>query len=110
MLLIFLGLYLYLSKRACLNARSYIRAVVVYFTACGVAQSFNLLFAGKVNCFYISPFVQSPLAVFSDIYASCGWVINMVLMFIGMTLASAVVYYVGYLFRLRSAKKEKLTV
>ena len=110
MLLIFLGLYLYFSKRACMDARSYIKAAVTYYAACGVAQGFNLIFAGKINCFYISPFVQSPLAVFSDIYATCGWLVNFVLMLIGMTLASAVVYYVGYFFRVRANKKSHANV
>ena len=110
MLLIFIGLYLYFSKRVCMDARSYGKAVATYFGACFVAQAFNLIFPGKVNCFYISPFVQSPLAVFKDIYAACGWLVNFGLMLIGMSLASAAVYYVGYFFRTKVAKRAKVTV
>ena len=99
MLLIFLGLYLYFSKRACTDARSYGKSAVVYLISCTVAQAFNLIFAGKVNCFYMSPYLQSPLAVFKDIYAACGWVVNMVLLILAMLIASAIVYYVGYALR-----------
>lgn len=106
MLLVFLGLYLYLSKRACMDARSYGKAVLGYLGACVVAESFNLIFAGKINCFYISPFVRSPLAVFQTIYDNWGWAANLVLMLIAMSLASAMIYYIGYWFRLRSRAKQ----
>lgn len=105
MLLIFLGLYLYFSKRACLDKKSYRKAALTYLASCAVAQTMNVIFAEKINCFYISPYVQSPLAVFKDIYAACGWVVNMVLLILAMTLASAAVYYIGYYFRVRSKKK-----
>ena len=110
MLLIFLGLYLYMSKRVCKEHRGYIKGIVVYYIACIVAQSFNLIYGDKINCFYISPYVQSPLAVFKDIYASCGWFVNMFLMMIGITIASAVVYYVGYFIRVKRTAKEKVHV
>lgn len=105
MLLIFIGLYLYFSKRACLDKHSYRKAVVTYLASCAVAQTMNVIFAGKINCFYISPYVQSPLAVFKDIYAACGWIVNMVLLMLAMLLASAAVYYIGYYFRIRNKKK-----
>ena len=110
MALIFLGLYLYFSRRVCMDRRSYRKAVAVYLGSCAVAQSFNLIFPGKINCFYISPYVQSPLAVFKDIYASCGWVVNMVLLIVAMVLASAAVYYTGYLIRTKTRQKEQLPV
>lgn len=105
MLLIFLGLYLYMSKRACTDSRSYKKTALMYLGACGVAQGFNLIFGDKINCFYISPYVQSPLAVFKDIYASCGWAMNFILMIIAMLLASAIVYYTGWWIRTRTIKK-----
>ncbi len=105
MLLIFIGLYLYLSKRACMDKGSYKKAIIVYLTSCLVAQGFNLIFGDKINCFYISPYVRSPLAVFKDIYSSCGWLTNMVLLILALTIASAVVYYIGYFFRIRKTKK-----
>ena len=102
MALIFLGLYLYFSKRVCLDRSSYRKAAAVYLASCAVAQGFNLIYAGKVNCFYISPYVQSPLAVFKDIYASCGWIVNMALLMLAMLLASAAVYYIGYYIRTKN--------
>lgn len=105
MLLIFIGLYLYLSKRACMDKRSYRKAIVAYLASCVVAQAMNVIFAGKINCFYISPYVQSPLAVFQDIYAACGWVVNMVLLIFALTLASSAVYYIGYFFRIKNREK-----
>ncbi len=107
MLLIFLGLYLYFSKRVCTDRHSCKKAVVVYLASCVLAQSFNLIFAGKVNCFYISPYVRSPLAVFTDIYATCGWVVNMVLLILALIIASALVYYIGYFIRVKTASREK---
>ena len=71
-----------------------------------MAQGFNLIFGDKINCFYISPFVQSPLAVFKDIYAACGWVVNMLLLMLAVLLGSAAIYYVGY--ALRTRKKVKV--
>ena len=99
MLLVFVGLYLYMSKRVCTDKGSYRKAAGVYLAACGVAQGCNLIFGDKINCFYISPYVQSPLAVFKDIYAACGWVVNMVLLMLAVLLASAAIYYVGYALR-----------
>lgn len=110
MALIFLGLYLYFSKRACTDCGSYRKAAVVYLASCAVAQSFNLIFPGKINCFYISPYIQSPLAVFKDIYAACGWVVNMVLLMLGLILVSAVVYYAGWYIRTRKQAKEHINV
>lgn len=107
MTLIFLGLYLYFSNRACMDSRSYKKAVGSYLASCVVAQSFNLVFAGKVNCFYISPYLRSPLAVFKDIYTACGWVVNMVLLILALTMASAIVYYVGYFFRVKQKQREQ---
>ena len=105
MSLVFVGLYLYFSKRVCTDKVSYIKAAVVYLVACGVAQSFNLIFGDKINCFYMSPYVQSPLAVFKDIYANHGWVANMLLLMLAILLAAALIYYGGYALRLRKKVK-----
>lgn len=105
MLLVFVGLYLYFSGRACTDKTSYFKAAAVYLAACGVAQGCNLVFGDKINCFYISPYVQSPLAVFKDIYAACGWVVNMVLLMLAVLLAAAAIYYMGYALRVRKSVK-----
>lgn len=107
MALIFVGLYLYFSRRACMQTTGYKKAAAVYLASCVVAQGFNLIFGDKINCFYISPYKQSPLAVFKDIYASCGWVVNMLLLILALLLASAAVYYIGYYFRVKAAKRKE---
>ena len=105
MLLIFIGLYLFMSRRVCTDRYSYLRAMAMYFIVAALAQGFNLIFGDKINCFYISPYKQSPLAVFKDIYASAGWLANMLLMFLAIALASALVCYIGYAIRRRGEKK-----
>lgn len=107
MALIFVGLYLYFSRRACIQPRAYGKAVAVYLLSCVIAQGFNLIFGDKINCFYISPYKQSPLAVFKDIYASCGWIVNMLLLILALVLASAAVYYIGYALRVKAAKRKE---
>ena len=103
-MLVFIGVYLYLSRRACVTKYGYIKAVVVYLASCVLAQSFNLIFKEKVNCFYISPYVRSPLAVFKDFYTNYGWLTNMVLLILALIIASALIYYTGYYFRTRKTK------
>jgi hypothetical protein len=107
--LVFIGLYLYFSKRACTNKKSFYKVVVVYILASLLAQAFNLIYADTkiVNAFYISPFVQSPLVVFTEIYAKYGWLVNMILYMSAIMIASALVYYIGYYCRVLSNKKNK---
>ena len=107
MLLVFVGIYLYRSKRACTTPVAYGKAVLVYLLSCGVAQGFNLIFKDKINCFYLSPYKQSPLAVFKNIYASHGWVANMLLLMLAVLLAAAMIYYIGYGLRLCRRVKVK---
>ena len=108
MMLIFLGLYLYMSKRACMDRGSYKKAAAVYLATCALAQTFNVIFGDRINCFYISLVRQSPLAVFKDIYAACGGLINCVLMIVAILLASAIVYYIGYGIRVLNRRKVKV--
>lgn len=106
MTLVFIGLYLYMSKRACNNNKDYYKALIVYYSSCILAQIFNIAFQSKgVNCFYISPFKRSPLAVFSSIYANFGWFANMVLLLLGISIAAGIIYYVGYAFRKKKEAK-----
>lgn len=105
MMLVFLGLYLFMSKRACVERGGYKKAVLVYLGSCVIAQACNLIFGDKINCFYISPYRQSPLAIFKDIYASFGWVANMVLLVLAILLAAGIVCFVGFRIRKHSLKK-----
>ena len=66
----------------------------------GIAQLLNVTIKKPgFNMFYISPYVQSPLAVFSMFWQKLGWLPNMLLYILAISIASAVVYYVFYLFR-----------
>ena len=105
MSLVFIGLYLYMSNRACTTKGGYKKVAVTYLCSCVVAQGFNLIFGDKINCFYISPFRESPLIVYKSIWNNWGWLANFVLMMVGMLLASALVYYLGWFIRSRKAKK-----
>lgn len=98
--LIFLGLYLYFSKRACTNKFGYVKAIITLVVFIAIAQLLNVTIKKPgFNMFYISPYVQSPLAVFSMFWQKLGWLPNMLLYILAISIASAVVYYVFYLFR-----------
>ena len=111
MLLIFIGLYLYFSKRACITAKGYLKAIAVFGISCIVAQILNISLRNKpgLNMFYISPYVQSPLAVFSTFYAKYGWFVNMILYILALCIGSAIIYYLFYLFRKIKEKRTKKT-
>ena len=104
MLLVFLGLYLYFSKRACTTKTGYLKAIITFISLVCVAQIMNLTINKPgFNMFYISPYAQSPLAVFSMFWEKFGWFSNMLLYILAISIAAAVVYYIFYLFR----KKKK---
>ena len=101
MMLIFLGFYLYFSKRACNNWKGYLKGLAVLGIVTTLAQIANVISKGigGFNMFYISPYNQSPLAFFSDFYAQNGWLANMCLYLFGLVLAGSVIYYTAYLIR-----------
>ena len=107
--LIFLGLYLYFSKKACTDKKSFYKVVSVYLIACFIAQIINIIFkdSTKINNFYISPYNQTPIIVFNDIWARYGWLVNMILYVVAIILVSCIIYYIGYSFRLLKSKKSK---
>ena len=108
LLLIFIGLYLYFSKRACNNPKGYLKGIATFGIFCVLAQVLNItLQKPGFNMFYISPYVQSPIAVFSTIYANYGWIVNMFLYLLAICLGSAIIYYI--LFFCRKIGKKKKT-
>lgn len=106
MTLVFLGFYLFFSKRAGTDAKGYLKALAVFGVCCVIAQIFNVSFKdlGGVNMFYISPFKRNPIAVFKDFYNSLGWLITMILYLTALVLASSAIYYLCYLFRFVKTK------
>lgn len=70
-LLILLALYILFTNNACQKLRDYPKAIIVFCGVVVVATILNLCFISKVdegfNMCYISPFRNTPLAVFKDV-------------------------------------------
>ena len=99
MLLVFLGLYLGFSGRACKSLKGYRGASAVFVCLCGIAFCLNLIFYkasnGTINAFFIGP-ANSPLIVFKDICQKYGWYVNLPIYIFGLLLGSSVFYYGFY--------------
>ena len=82
MLLVFVGLYLWLSGRAGCDKKDYRSATVMFLMLCVVAFCINLIFweasAGDINMFFIGP-KNSSIIVFSTIAETFGWYVSTLL-------------------------------
>lgn len=110
LMLIFLGFYLYFSKRACTSWKGYLKGSAVFGITVVVAQIINVCLQGKdgATMFFISPYAPSSLFFFGDFYLQHGWLANMCLYLFGLVFAGALIYYIGYLIRwLRSKHLNK---
>ncbi len=108
MSLVFLGLYLFFSKRACNSWKDYFKGLAVFGSCAVVAQIINISLhkLGKINMFYISPYYVNPIAVFHDWYATIGWVGNMFLFLFALILGGAIIYYFAFMCRTLYAKRK----
>lgn len=107
MLLIFLGLYLFMSKRACNNIKGYFNSLKVFFIVFVVAQIFNITLKDtRLNMFYISPYVQSPMMIFKDIYIKFGWFANMIVYLFAVCLGSFLIHLLFYSIRKKIENKK----
>ena len=105
--LIFIGFYLYFSKRACTSKKGFIKAMASFGVVVAIAFILNLCIQKPgFNAFYISPFVPSQIIVFDKIWLSAGWFVADLLYLIAILLISAAAYYIGYLFRYLKSKKQ----
>ncbi|MBQ7307128.1 MAG: YwaF family protein [Clostridia bacterium] len=105
LLLIFLGLYLYFSNRACNTTKGYVNSIITLGVFCVIAQFINIVLRKPgLNLFYISPFVQSPIFIFETIYAKFGWLVNMIVYLFAICLGSAIIYALFY--KARKIKKK----
>jgi uncharacterized membrane protein YwaF len=106
MMLVFLGLYLGLSRRTGKTIRDFICSTGVFICLALVAFIINIsLFevsGGSVNMFYVGPAI-SPLAVFKTIAGTFGWYVNTPLYLIAVTLGAFIIFLPFYIF----AKKTK---
>lgn len=109
MTLVFLGIYLYLSKRACTDKKGYFKGLIFLGISVAIAQFINVVSKGidGINMFFISPYNANNIIVFKDIYIKYGWVVNMFLYVLALILAGAIVYYLGYMFRYLAARRKK---
>jgi len=110
--LIFLGFYMYFSKRACTNKYGFLKGMAVFGIVTIVAFILNLSIRQPgFNAFYMSPFVPSQIIVFDKIYLTAGWFVANLVYVIAILAACSGVYYLAYLFRCKRKKKlEKLDV
>lgn len=93
--IIFIGLYLFFSKRAGRRLIDYRRAVVGFIVLCCMAFAVNLIFwkasGGTINMFFIGP-ANSSIIVFKDIAAKYGWYVNAPIYIFAMCLGAFLFY------------------
>ncbi|MBP3619647.1 MAG: YwaF family protein [Clostridia bacterium] len=109
MLLIFLGVYLFWSKRACVSWKGYLKSLSVLGVCVLIAQIINVSLQGidGTTMFFISPYAPNNLPFFSGIYANYGWIVNMILFVLALVLAGGICYYLFYLFRILHEKQKQ---
>ncbi len=114
-LLIFLGLYILFTGNACRRLADYKNALLTLGGVLLTATVLNVIFRSKpdFNMCYISPFYNTPLAVFSDfdvffqgVFGQYfGRVISILVYIIALALGGFIIYSVSY-----CAKKKPVTV
>ncbi len=109
MTLVFVGLYLFFSRRAGQKWYDFFKGLAVFFVCCCVAQIFNVAFKDKggVNMFYISPYVTSPIYFFDEFNKENGWFANMCLYLFAIVLGAGIMYYLFWGVRTLVDKKRR---
>ena len=109
MILVFLGFYLFFSKRVCTNWKEYFKGMVIFVSCATIAQIINISFKnfGNINMFYISPYYCSPIAIFKDFYKNLGWFANMCLFLLALLIGGVFIFYICYGFRILYKKNNK---
>ena len=104
--LIFLGFYMYFSKRACTDKYGFLKGLSVYGIVVLIAFILNLCIREPgFNAFYMSPFVPSQIIVFDKIYYAAGWFVSNLAYVFAISAACAMVYYIAYMFRVSKQKR-----
>lgn len=101
-LLIFIALYILFTKNACADLKGYIKAVAVLGGVVLTATVLNLIFRNKpdFNMCYISPFYNTPLAVFKDfdvvfqglLGRYIGRIVSIIIYIIALVLGGGLIY------------------
>ena len=96
MLLVFIGIYLGMSKRAGTVLKEYKGAIITYVNVCVIAFIINILLhnMGDINMFYVGPYLNSPIIVFKNISQKYGWYVNTPIYMACNIFASYIFYYV----------------
>ena len=117
--LVFTGFYLIACGRAAKSIKDYIPAIGVFAGLCVIAQGINISFHLAQNAnlvsqdqdlkmFYISPYYQTPIAVFKQIEAATNWLVNAFLYCFAITLGGFIFLIVGLLIKGRLGKRRQI--
>ncbi len=119
-LLIFLGLYILFTKNACRHWRDYKKALIVLGGVILTATVLNVIFRSSpsFNMCYISPFYNTPLAVFSSfdtIFQNLlgqytGRTVSILIYIFALILGGFVVYGISYLITNKRRQQSGLPV
>ena len=94
--LVFVGFYLIASNRAGKHFKDILPAICIFAVLCVIAQTINIVFRQHdIKMFYISPYHSTPIAVFKQIEAKCGWFINALLYCFAQTLGACLFLWIG---------------
>lgn len=100
-ILVFIGIYLFISERCLKDKKSFMGSVKVYLFFCLIALIINFslwnVSEGKINAFYLGPAI-SPVVIFSSISSKLGWFVNMIVFILTVTLGARLVYMFLYNF------------
>ena len=110
--LVFIALYLFLSKRAGTNLFGFVKASAVFGVSAVIGFILNLFIQQPgFNAFYISPYVPIQIVVFDQIWLKAGWFAGILVYLFAILLLSAIFYYSAYFIRKyiekRKSKKYK---
>lgn len=99
-----ISVYLLLTKEVELNIANLKRAIIVFITFVGIAQLLNISIynSGLLNdetfdMFYISPYFETTLPVFSTFRKIFPYIVYLILYVVALSLGSGVIYFVSNL-------------
>lgn len=108
MMIVFVGLYLYLSNRGGNTLKDYKNATVTLLCLCALAFCINLIFRdvsnGSINMFFVGP-SNSSIIVFKQISEMFGWYYSTALYIPALCLGGYLVFLPKYLINKKKALK-----
>ncbi len=115
-LLIFIALYILFTNNACHSIKDYKKALVVLVGVVLVATALNIIFRSKpdFNMCYISPYYNTPLAVFKDFDVFFqgvmgkywGRIVSILIYIIGIAFGGLIVYSTSYYLKQKIHNKQ----